>query len=83
MGPSVAGILLTGLVDGRTGLRELLSRLLRWRVGLRWYAVALLTSPLVSTAIILALSLTSPAFLPAIVKAEEKANLVLSASASA
>ncbi len=30
-GPSVAGILMTGLLDGRAGLRELLSRLLRWR----------------------------------------------------
>ena len=44
-GPSVAGILLTGLVDGRAGLREMLSRLLRWRVGARWYAMALLTRP--------------------------------------
>src|SRR3712207_3242119 len=44
-GPSVAGILLTGLVHGRAGLREMLSRLLRWRVGTRWYALALLTAP--------------------------------------
>jgi len=41
-GPSVASILLTGLVDGRAGFRELLSRLFRWRVGACWYAVALL-----------------------------------------
>lgn len=34
-GPSVAGILLTGLLHGRAGLHELLSRLLRWRVGAR------------------------------------------------
>ena len=32
-GPSVAGLLLTGLIYGRAGLRELLSRLLRWRVA--------------------------------------------------
>ena len=30
-GPSVSGLLLTGLVSGRTGLRDLLARLLRWR----------------------------------------------------
>jgi uncharacterized protein len=35
-GPPIARILLTGLVAGRAGLRELLSRLLRWRVGGRW-----------------------------------------------
>ena len=32
-GPSVAGLLLTGLHSGRAGMRSLLSRLLRWRVG--------------------------------------------------
>ena len=46
VGPSVAGILLTALLYGRVGLRELRSRLLKWRVGARWYAVALLTAPL-------------------------------------
>jgi hypothetical protein len=61
-GPSVAGILLTGLLYGRAGLRELLSRLLRWRVGARWYAVALLTAPLLAAAVLFALSLTSPIF---------------------
>src|SRR5215217_2199643 len=45
-GPSVADILLTSLLYGKAGLREFGSRLLRWRVGARWYAVALLTAPL-------------------------------------
>jgi membrane protease YdiL (CAAX protease family) len=76
-GPPVAGLLLTGLVAGRAGLRELLARLLRWRVGARWYAVALLTTPLVMTAVLLALSLTSPEFLPAIVTTGDKATLLL------
>jgi hypothetical protein len=39
-GPSIAGLPLTSLVSGRAGLRELLSRLLRWRVGARWFAIA-------------------------------------------
>jgi membrane protease YdiL (CAAX protease family) len=77
LGPSSAGILLTGLVDGRAGFRELLSRLLRWRVGARWYAVALLTAPLLITATLFALSLTSPVFLPIIVTADDKASLLL------
>ena len=63
-GPSVAGLLMTGLVHGRAGLRELLARMLRWRVGARWYAVALLTTPLLVIPILLALSLISPVFLP-------------------
>ena len=73
-GPSVAGILLTGLVSGRAGLRELLSRLLTWRVSVRWYAVALLTAPLLAAAVLFALSLTSPIF-----TAEDKAAVLLTA----
>lgn len=44
--------------------------------------MALLTAPLVSTAILVALSLTSPAFAPAIVTAEGKASLLLTAIAA-
>lgn len=77
VGPSVAGILLTGLVHGRAGLRELLSRLTKWRVGARWYAVALLTAPLLVTAVLLALSLSSPVFLPGIFTSDDKASLLL------
>src|SRR5829696_6382768 len=74
-GPSVAGILLTGLLYGRAGLREFGSRLLKWRVGARWYAVALLTAPLVFTAVLLTLSLSSPEFLPGILTSDEKASV--------
>ena len=55
-GPSVAGILLTGLVSGRAGYHDLLARLLLRRVGARWYAVALLAAPLVFAAVHLALA---------------------------
>src|SRR5688572_17657648 len=41
-GPSLAGILMTALISGKAGFRELFSRLFCWRVGARWYAVALL-----------------------------------------
>jgi len=78
LGPSLAGVMMTGLVDGRAGFRELLSRLLRWRVGGRWYAVALLTAPLVTLATLVPLSFTSTVFLPAILTADDKTSLVLS-----
>lgn len=77
VGPSVAGILLTGLVYGRAGFREFLSRLLRWRVGARWYAVALLATPLLVTATLFALLPTSPVFLPGIFASDDKASLLL------
>src|SRR5215212_5026392 len=76
-GPSVAGILLTGLVHGRAGFRNLLTRMTRWRVGARWYAVALLTAPLLVTATLLAFSLSSPALLPRILTSDEKAALLM------
>jgi membrane protease YdiL (CAAX protease family) len=76
-GPTVAGLLLTGLVDGTTGFRELRSRLLRWQVGARWYAVAVLTAPLLMMVTLFALSLTNRAFLPGIFVSEGNASLVL------
>jgi len=42
-GPLVAALLVTAVVDGRRGLRELWSRMIRWRVGWQWYAAAILT----------------------------------------
>jgi uncharacterized protein len=76
-GPSVASLLVTGLVDGRAGLRRLLSRLLTWRVGARWYAVALLTAPLVYMAMSFTFSLISPAFLPNILTTSDTASLLV------
>ena len=72
-GPTVIGILLTPLVYGRTGLREFVSRLLTWRVSAIWYAVALLTAPVVMTTTLFALSLTSPAFLPGVLTSDVNA----------
>ena len=76
-GPSVAAILLTGIVYGRKGLRDLLTRMTRWRVGARWYAVALLTVPFLVTAVLLALSLTSSEYLPTILTTSDKGALLM------
>ena len=76
-GPSVASILMTGFVHGRAGLREMLRRMRRWRVGAGWYAVALLTAPLLSVAVLFALSLSSPEYLPTILTTSDKVSLLL------
>jgi membrane protease YdiL (CAAX protease family) len=75
-GPSVTGLVLTALATGRAGVREYVSRALRWRVGARWYAVALLTAPAAMIATLLALSLTSRAFLPGIFTSGDKISLL-------
>ena len=77
-GPCLAGILLTGIVDRRPGLRELLARLTRWRAGSRWYAAALLPA-LVMTATALLLSLVSSDFRPAILSSNDRAGIVMRA----
>jgi membrane protease YdiL (CAAX protease family) len=76
-GPAVAGLLLTGVASGKAGFRDLLSRLLAWRVAAQWYAVALLAAPLLMMAVLLPLSLTSPGFLPGIFASDDKTSLLL------
>jgi membrane protease YdiL (CAAX protease family) len=82
-GPSISGILLTSLVHGRDGLREFVSRAVKWRVATRWYAVALMTAPLLWSATLFALWLTSSNFRPGIFTSEDKASLVLVGLAAA
>lgn len=77
-GPSIAGILMTGLVSGRAGLRDLCASVLRWKVGVGWYLVALLTAPVLMAATGFALSQQFPVFVPAIITSDDRMGLVLS-----
>ena len=36
IGPALAAIVVTAMVDGRPGLRDLWTRVTRWRIGWRW-----------------------------------------------
>jgi hypothetical protein len=75
-GPSVAAVAMTALVSGRSGLRELRIRLFRWRVSTRWYAVALLTGPVLVAAVLFTLSLLSSRFLPGIIATDDRLALL-------
>lgn len=77
-GPSIAGVVMTGSLYGRAGLRDLFARVFRWRVDVRWYLVALLTAPLLMAAIVFVLSLESPGFVPAIDTTDDKVGLLMS-----
>ena len=44
-GAAVPAFVVTAIVGGRPGVRDLVSRSLRWRVPFRWYAVSLLALP--------------------------------------
>lgn len=40
-GPFLAALIVLGLTVGRSGVKTLLGRMVRWRVGLQWYLIAL------------------------------------------
>jgi uncharacterized protein len=42
LGPALAALIMTRICSGSGGLRDLWRRMFAWRVGARWYAIALL-----------------------------------------
>ena len=55
-GPALAAIIVVSLAYGWQGLRELFGKLLRWRVGIQWYLIALFLPAFVT---VLAITLNS------------------------
>ena len=47
-GPFLAAFIMTGLAEGRVGIRRLLRRIVLWRVGLQWYLFALVCVPAIT-----------------------------------
>jgi uncharacterized protein len=59
--PSTVAIVLVAIIHGRRGVRRLLGRLVKWRVGLRWYAVVLILPLLVPLGLGLSILFGGPA----------------------
>jgi len=76
-GPFISGILMNFLIDGKEGLRKLLSRYLRWRTEGRWYAIAVFTGPILVATVLFGLSLFNQEFLPGIITAKDKIGSVI------
>lgn len=65
IGPAIAGITLTAVTEGKTGLRNLRSRMGKWKVPGKWYLVAFLIPPCLIMIVLLFLkSFVSVAFTP-------------------
>jgi uncharacterized protein len=64
LGPAVSGILLTRVLDGRGGLRDLFSRIWRIRVGEPWYATLLIPPVLILIVLLCLKTLVSPVYAP-------------------
>ncbi|QXE35644.1 CPBP family intramembrane metalloprotease [Streptomyces sp. GMY02] len=60
LGPIVSALLVTGLTEGRGGLRAWRGRMTKFRVGWRWYLVVLLSVPVALTLATAALTGRSP-----------------------
>jgi membrane protease YdiL (CAAX protease family) len=76
LGPFISGLMMIGIVRGRAGYRDLISRLFKRRVRIIWYAAALMLPPAVFGATHFVLSLISPLYLPGFMTAEEGPNLI-------
>ncbi len=46
-GPSIAGLIVIAMTSGKEGMRDVGQRSLRWRVGLRWWVIALFFTGLI------------------------------------
>jgi membrane protease YdiL (CAAX protease family) len=46
VGPAPAAFIVTGIIDGKAGVKQLLRRMVQWRVGIRWYLIVILGYPL-------------------------------------
>jgi hypothetical protein len=50
VGPFLAALVVLAVTEGKSGVMSLLRRMVRWRVGLQWYAAALLLPVVVTLA---------------------------------
>src|SRR5512138_314830 len=52
-GPTIAAITVTGIVDGRSGVKELLGRVVQGRVARKWIAVTVALPILLSGTVVI------------------------------
>src|SRR5207302_4312547 len=64
IGPCISGIVLTALIDGRGGLRNLAARICKWKVAPRWYLVLVIPPSLVLATLCLLKLTVSASFSP-------------------
>jgi membrane protease YdiL (CAAX protease family) len=76
-GPLVSGILWKILFDGFNGLGEIFKNLIQFKFAFKWYFFALLLTPLVVSVLLGILSLYSDQYLPEILIADNKLEILI------
>lgn len=64
LGPSLSGLVLTRIVAGKAGLRDLFSKLVRARIGARWYVALLIPPALILILLFTLKTFYSPVYTP-------------------
>jgi len=64
LGPSIAGLVVTRVIDGQAGWKELLSRMRSFRFPAAWYWLLLIPPCLISGVLLSMKALVSPVFSP-------------------
>jgi len=78
LGPSIASLVITAIVDGKKGIKDLVKKLTNWKFKSKWYVISALTLPAFSICILFFLSRFSDDYIPNIITADNKVNLILS-----
>jgi uncharacterized protein len=73
VGPALSAFIMTGVTEGRDGIRRLLRRIVLWRVGVQWYLFVLVGIP----AIILLSTIVLPGALASFRASEVPSTLFL------
>ncbi|PHN02101.1 CPBP family intramembrane glutamic endopeptidase [Flavilitoribacter nigricans] len=76
LGPALASMILIAIYKGKRGLRELGAKLVKWRINIRWYSIALLTAPLATVLSLAGLALFTKDYQPAITNSNDIYSLL-------
>ena len=77
LGPVTAGLVLTGVVDGRAGFSTLGRRLVSWKHHPGWYAFVVLLAPLAILLLLVPASVIWPEFAPALFRSSDTGSLIV------
>lgn len=76
-GPVISGLISIYVLEGKSGLKGLVSRFLKWKIKLRFYLIGLFTAPVLILLSYFILSLFSSKFIPSIFSSNSVMMLVI------